>query len=253
MIFVIDNKDFRMKYIVRELRKKYEVKLLDEVIPYEHKDSILVLPIQGIDKSGIIKKTDFSLDEIISTLNPKVLVVPKNNPEYMKYGIHVIEYLTEDVEIENSFYTLEGTLALLIANTNNSIKENSILVTGYGKLGQTISKYLDILGAKVTVYSKYRLDLLHSRIAGYKVIDKIDKINYNVVINTIPAVIFTEEVLKQSKIGYYLELASPPYGIDMKYAKNKINTTIGSGLPGKFTPRSAGRLIGKKILELLND
>lgn len=51
-----------------------------------------------------------------------------------------------------------------------------------------------------------------------------------------------------------IELASAPYGVDFEAArKNGIDVIRASGLPGKYTPKTAGEIIGKRIEELLRE
>ena len=50
------------------------------------------------------------------------------------------------------------------------------------------------------------------------------------------------------KSGKIIELASAPFGLDFDLArKHGIDVVKAMGLPGKYTPKTAGEIIGKKI------
>ncbi|XMB66388.1 hypothetical protein RI065_08785 [Mycoplasmatota bacterium zrk1] len=256
MIVIVDNKDSRIKYLIEELSKEYQLEIIDDSIKSIRSGGILFIPIQGIDDRGFIKKTEYKIDDIVDNINPRMLLVPKISDYYKKFGIECVEYLTLDIEIINSIYTVEGALCLISSNTTKSLSDMEVLLTGYGKLGQTLADYLKLFGSNVTIYSNCEKELLTAKIRGFKTIRSlgyIDTMNYDTIINTVPVNIFSLEVLKRTPQTLYLELASYPYGVDISKAKNFIKTYLGAGLPGKFTPESAGKLIGRKILGILND
>ena len=65
---------------------------------------------------------------------------------------------------------------------------------------------------------------------------------YDAVINTVPARIAEPCDLPRGAI--YIELASPPHGIDTDAARAAgIDVRLASGLPGKYAPASAAALI----------
>mgnify|MGYP003420425197 FL=1 len=54
---------------------------------------------------------------------------------------------------------------------------------------------------------------------------------------------------KECKI---IELASAPFGLDFDLArKHSVDVVKAIGLPGKYTPKSAGEIIGKKLQDFL--
>ena len=49
-----------------------------------------------------------------------------------------------------------------------------------------------------------------------------------------------------------IELASAPYGLDFEIARNySIDVVKAFSLPGKYTPKTAGEIIGNKICNTL--
>ncbi len=256
MIYIIDNKDSRIKYLIDELKHSYRLETIDELATPKEKGGVIIIPIQGIDNNGYVKNTEMLFKDIINEFNPRTVFVPKLNESLTNYNCEFIEYLTEDVEIINAKYTTEGAICLIISNTTKSLIDMKILISGFGKLGQTLANSIKEYGTEVSIYSNSESDLITSKIQGLNVIkslNNIDELNFDVIVNTVPTNIYSLETLKRTSGCIYLELASYPYGVDVSKAKNLIKTFVGGGLPGKFTPESAGKLIARKIKGILND
>ena len=75
----------------------------------------------------------------------------------------------------------------------------------------------------------------------------------DVVFNTVPSVILTSSVLGRVKSKpLYIEIASLPGGIDLSAARDaRIRTVFAPSLPGKYSPRSAGKYIFETISDIL--
>ena len=75
------------------------------------------------------------------------------------------------------------------------------------------------------------------------------------VVNTVPALVITRDILKKARTDcYLLDLASVPGGIDFKAAKAlniKFNWAL--GLPGKVAPLTAGDIIRKTIYNIIEE
>ena len=83
--------------------------------------------------------------------------------------------------------------------------------------------------------------------------DNIGK--FDTIINTVPVMILTEEILASSKAGcLVIDLASKPGGTDFAAAKRmEINAIHALALPGKVAPASAGKLITETIREITDE
>ena len=81
-------------------------------------------------------------------------------------------------------------------------------------------------------------------------IDRCTEEKWDFVLNTVPAVIFGREALYAFGGAKLIELASPPYGFDMKQAGALgIKIDIASALPSRFSPLSAAEAIKDAIME----
>ena len=76
---------------------------------------------------------------------------------------------------------------------------------------------------------------------------------FDIIINTIPSEIITEETARNiNEKCKVIELASAPCGMDFELMrKNGVDVIKAFGLPGKYTPKTAGEIIGKKIQQYL--
>ena len=85
--------------------------------------------------------------------------------------------------------------------------------------------------------------------------DIAKNLDFDVIFNTVPSVIFTIEILKLlPKNTYIIDLASIPGGMDFESAKElKIKSYQALGLPGKIFPKNAGEIVKKVIYEIIEE
>ena len=78
---------------------------------------------------------------------------------------------------------------------------------------------------------------------------------FDVICNTVPAKVVTESVLKKiQKDALILDLASKPGGINLEAAQKIGRRVIWAlSLPGKTAPVTAGEIIAKTILHILEE
>ena len=126
-----------------------------------------------------------------------------------------------------------------------------VLVTGWGRIGQLLSRKLQALGAQVTVSARRSRDLGMIRAMGFRaaVTGQWEDLSpYRVIFSTVPAPVLSQRDLESTRPDcLLLELASAPGGIEAGGSRSLIQA---SGLPGKTAPETAGRLIGETILRL---
>ena len=62
------------------------------------------------------------------------------------------------------------------------------------------------------------------------------------------------EIDKLSNEAVIIDIASVPGGTDVVYCKEKGITAVHSlGLPGKYSPKTSGEILGNAIIEVLED
>lgn len=211
--------------------------------------------------SVIICPTPFKDYKIINLLLPKQILVGYGLKDEFttllnKKNINYIDLAQNDYFLWNNGYlTAEALIGTIITTIPFSIPESQCLICGYGNCGTHIATLLSRLGGNITIYDKVNSSQLKACSTNYSSINKLDfrLSNFDIIINTVPYNIFTlDNVIYISNNCYVFDIASPPYGFDSKYRNTSSRYFLLPGLPGKIMPKSAGELIGKTILNIVN-
>lgn len=171
---------------------------------------------------------------------------------------NVFDYFKDEaVTIKNTIPTAEGTIAMAINETEETLFGSRCLVLGYGKVAKTLSSYLGCFGAKVTIAARKETDRVLAAINSFNTIELNELIsnveNFDIIINTIPAKIIDSSILKRIRNqSLIIDLASKPGGVDFKEAETLGKKVIWAlGLPGKVAPKTAAEYIFKYIIETI--
>ena len=206
-------------------------------------------------------KNRIKIIDFFEKIKGKTLIVGsiKNNVinEALKRNIKIIDVMkNEELAILNTIATAEGTIQTMISNTKNIIHESNILILGFGRVAKTLAKKLQGLVKNVDCASNNKEELAWIEAFGYNVINLenlVENISkYDIIINTIPAIILSYENMKYIKKDTLLiDLASNLGGIDKNEAKDKgLKLIHALGLPGKIAPVSSAKFIKKIIYEI---
>jgi dipicolinate synthase subunit A len=236
------------KFALRDCDQKtirtQDYRLIIGPIPFSKDNIHVYTPLY----SGAILISDF-----LQSISASSTLMTGSIPEGMIVSCNHID-LTKNKWLydESIIATSEGILQLLLDNIEYTINGSNILITGFGKVGKSISKMLKALNATIGIYSTNTAEqeeFQHSYAAG-KIQDLSD---YDIIINTIPAVIFTDTNLKtMRKDTLLLDVASFPGGIDRKYAENNSIAFINApGIPGKKAPLSVAKAMKQVIIEYI--
>ena len=162
-------------------------------------------------------------------------------------------FAAEEVTVANVVPTVEGALALAIANTSFTLAGEPVLVLGAGRIGQLLTLRLIALGAKVTVAARRAQSLALCRTYGAegRYYEDLPLSRFRLIFNTVPNTVLDEERLKRLPGGALLmELASAPGGFDPTLAVSLgLGVLNAQGLPGKYAPETAAKIIGDYILK----
>ncbi len=164
----------------------------------------------------------------------------------------------EDFTLLNAYITAEGALQVLLNNFEGSVLDSKILICGFGRIGKCLAKILKDLNAQVYVSARKAEDFAKITINGYKPLHtkNIKEVKgFDVVFNTVPSLIFTKEILKNThKNTLFIDLASLPGGIDKSAAKEyDIDVIHALALPGITAPKKAGEIIKDTIVKMLEE
>lgn len=225
--------------------------------------TILPLPFTRDGENINIKLSDVSLriDDFISLLKKgdkvfagmiKDTVVERLNDK----GVNVYDYYDEDLIVKNAFLTAIG-LKQVMEENKIDIKSGPSAVIGFGRTAKAISEMLNVNSAEFTVYARNKDVINLAESMNYDAVNlkyfTEECTNFSVIINTVPAVIIDENILKRLKHDtVIIDIASYPYGVDINIAaEHSIKVIRALSLPGKYTPDLAGTLIGEKIKRFL--
>ena len=278
--------DLRYLEIIDDLKSRYNVDLvgykntyIDGVRNIDIDDvsiglyDVIILPVNGVLDKNMINcrfnnvlielpkdlfvdtKDDVLIFSGISTpCLDKMLEVSNRNCVYMMKDKNVIR--------ENSIPTAEGVLADVINNTECTLGDSKILVFGYGNVGRVIVAYLRYFNSDICVSiiddnDKKDLDNLGIKCFYSNCIsDLVSHISEaDVIINTVPGTIISDNLIKYiNRDCYVLDIASHPHGINSEvldefFIKNKLYL----GIPGKIAPKTSGKILLKKINEVMGD
>ncbi len=170
-------------------------------------------------------------------------------------GAEVIDlYDTEPLTTANAVPTVEGALALAVFHSPITLHASSCLVIGAGRIGLLLALRLRDLGALVTLSSRKKGQQAMTQALGLRSeetgVYHHSLSHYDFLFNTVPAQVLTEEQLAQlPKTCVLMELASRS-GFSMAECERLgLQTLSAGGLPGKYSPKTAGLLYAQSILE----
>ena len=202
--------------------------------------------------------------EMMHVINAKVLIAGGISPEVYEMAndeyIEIIDIMKrEELAVLNTIATAEGTIQIAIENTNKIIHGSNVLILGFGRIGKVLARKLAGLSVKVTCAARKDEDLAWIQAYGHKATN-INNLGenlkeYDIIINTIPHMILTEQKLKNVKKECLLiDLASNPGGIDKKAIKDmNLKLIWALSLPGKVAPTTSAEFIKETIYNILKE
>lgn len=165
-------------------------------------------------------------------------------------------YQREELTLGNAFLTAEGAVALAVQEYPGALGGSHCLVTGFGRIGKALCLALRGMGVRVDCCARKPWDLTAIRALGCTPLEYSSvKDRYDVIFNTVPALVVGEEILsRQGPDTLLLELASAPGGIHRKAAERcGLRVVDAPSLPGRFSPKASGELIKEAVYHMLRE
>lgn len=157
------------------------------------------------------------------------------------------DYYDEPMMLRNADVTAEAALLLAGERISGCLNGASVVLVGYGRIGKRLAAKAHALGCRVTVAARKESDHALIWMCGHSAIgfDALPEAlqNADVVFNTVPAEIFTEETL--SRIPRNAPL------IDLANSVTGDRVIRASGLPGKYAPEAAGQILKESVEHIL--
>lgn len=172
-------------------------------------------------------------------------------------GTKVYDYYDEEYITDNARLTAQCLKFVLNENGIYDFSGKKMAITGYGRTAKAIAEFMKENGAKVLITARDPHALADAVKKGYSIclLRDYDCIAHDadILINTVPVEIIDKNILSRLRKDVLLiDIASPPFGVDIGLADSYgINAVRALGLPGKYAPEEAGRLIFKKAQPLL--
>lgn len=174
-------------------------------------------------------------------------------------GCRIFEFSNSPVfTLENSMLTAEGLLSELIRYTPFSLSSANILLLGYGRCGTAIGKLLHSLCRSIYVLEQESEKLNQAEKNGICPVTPEDFSmvlpQCNIVINTIPAsVLEPTQLQKLPGSCHIFDIASAPFGFPADVTEKYLLPYFRiPGIPGRFSPVTAGHITGK-VIERMTD
>ena len=238
---------------------------IDEVIG--RSDAVIFpLPCVAEDKSVNAPFADnkiFLSDSVIDVLCKKLVFAGMSGRLVSAYpklkSARIYDYAArDDFAVRNAVPTAEGALELAMREYDGAVFGSRSLVTGFGRIGKVLARRLLSLGSEVTVCARKPSDLAFIESMGCHAVCYADfktAHDYDLIFNTVPALIFDRALLDNTdRTALLIDLASLPGGIDLEYARGLgMNAHRALGLPGKCAPKSAGEIIKKTVLSIIEE
>lgn len=251
-----------------ELKENENIIMCNKLQEAVKNSEIIIGPIpfssNGKDINAPFGDNTISIRELMHVINAKILIAGSITPEVYDLAndeyIEIIDIMKrEELAVLNTISTAEGTIEIIIANTNKIIHGSKVLILGFGRIGKVLARKLAGLSAKVTCAARKDEDLAWIRAYGHMETN-INAIgenlsDFDVIINTVPHLILTEERIKYVKDDCLLvDLASNPGGIDKRAAKDKNLKLIWAlALPGKVAPVTTAEFIKDTVYNILKE
>ncbi len=231
--------DMRQVYLARGLGKQYDIctAFLEKapLYPTEHTNGIetiknadiLIFPLpisaDGIHINAAFSEKDITIDEVFRRVSPNSLVLAGRVTDEIakkasEYGFSIIDYFErEELSVLNAIPTAEGAIQIAMEELPITIHGSKALITGCGRISRVLMGSLRALGADVTACARRLSDLAWINVLGSRPITfaqlRSEKIDADVIFNTVPAVVFDEYLLKKlPPETLIIDLASKPGG-----------------------------------------
>ena len=222
---------------------------------------ILPLPVEG-KTAGVLNaplsEKEYPVHEILFDIPDGSLVFGgRIKNEALLRGLEAYDFMKNPAfVVGNAALTAEGAQWLLMNECDTALYGKNALIIGYGRIGRILAQRLRAMNVRVGIMSRNSEVRALVGALGYLPVSPRDDIGtFDLVINTAPGRVLPEGAFSSlGKDSLLLELASAPGGIDRAEAeKAGLKFIAAPGLPGRYSPMSAAKLMYEAIEEVLKE
>lgn len=198
------------------------------------------------DKGYIITKDK----ELANLVVPPVTVKPSDTS---------LPYMAdESFLVSNAYLTAEAAISVAKENSDSSLINAPVLIVGYGRIAKALHHILMPYTTSITICARKSSDRAIAECNGASTIsfeDLSKDSSYAFVFNTVPHPVFNDaELLALGNDTVVIDLASFPGGVDKHIASVRgVKLVEARGLPGKYSPKTAGRIIADTIDKMIKE
>lgn len=210
----------------------------------------LLLDIPSFDSKGDLRDGS-DLKDILRMLPDDTTIIGGNLSQEVLNRYHKIDLLKDPLFLaRNAAITAECALRAAAPYINTTFADTPTLILGWGRIGKCLGALLHAMGCPVTVAARKNTDLALLAALGYETVEfsQFPQVlpDCRLLFNTVPDLQLSHDVMSLSSKITKIDLASYPglRGSDVIPAR---------GLPGKFAPESAGKLIAETILRICKE
>lgn len=227
--------------------QKSGITLIDHLSP---EITHLLLDIPSFDEAGNLRDGS-DIQELLKRLPKGVTVIGGNLNQCYLSHYRKIDLLDDTFfQARNAAITAECALQVAANHLNSTFADSPALILGWGRIGKCLSKLLQATGCHVTVAARKESDRAMLSALGYSTLDFSEipdnLCRFRILFNTIPQQTIDASILNPRRSILKLDLSSSPGMVcdDIITAR---------GLPGKYAPESAGKLIAESIHQALKE
>ena len=187
-----------------------------------------------------------TLEDVLAQASAKALVYACGPGHPVTADGRVRDLWTDETLLrENARLTAEGALASAMRASPRALIDLRCMIVGWGRIGRSLAELLVAMGVRVTMASRSAAGRNRAVERGTDAVDtaRIADVlpGHDLIFNTAPAMVLDANVLRRADPDAMLiDLASPPYGIDLRGAWNRgLRAWREPGLPGRCCPQSA--------------
>ncbi len=255
--------DKRMTYAAEYLSSDRRVIFPGESLPVGEVFPVVVLPLP-LTKNGteIFSPASHIPMEVVARLAaPSALILaggecPRLTALCAERSLRLVNYFSsETLTLKNAALTAEAAVPLLAESTDASLLGSRVLITGYGRIARALASRLTPFGCNITIAARRRETRTEAELNGFTALplSEIPLAEFDLIINTVPAPLLTAEDFSHIKSGaVYLELASLP-DLSGSPPAPHIKYIHGAGLPGRCSPKAAGKYIAEELSRLIQE
>lgn len=198
--------------------------------------------------SGTLLRNGRSAESLLETL-PEAVKIIGGKLDHPLLRTYRCSDLLEDpfYAARNAAITARCAIRVAVEKLDSTLYNLPVLIIGWGRIGKCLGQLLSCLGAQVFIFARNEKDRALISALGFHPVDSVlPEIDFRILFNTVPAVVFPESQFSQMHRCIKIDLASLPglTGSDVISAR---------GLPGRMAPESSGELIAHTVLRIIKE